>query len=113
MQIQDINKAINLIETSADKSRLARNFTVSMLKVFFYVAEHPACTQKEIQNNLNLSAGNMSGLMRGLGAGGSTSTVRKGGYNLIKEMLSFEDYRQKEYFLTDKGVKLVAKIKNL
>lgn len=106
MELRKLMTAVELLENQAVSNR---EMTSQMIRVFLFVAENPAMTQKEMAQILNINGGTISRVVTGL-AGGSS---RKAGLKLIKAVLNNTDYRSKQYFLTNKGVELSARIRNI
>ncbi len=100
MKLAVIIDAVDKIE------KYSPDFTINMLKVFLYVATHPDRTQKEIQQDLNINIGTISRVVLSLTEGGS----KKKGLRLLKGVLNTDDYRSRTYFLSNKGLKLVAEL---
>ena len=106
MELRKLMTAVELLENQAVSNR---EMTSQMIRVFLFVAENPAKTQKEMAQILNINGGTISRVVTGL-AGGSS---RKAGLKLIKAVLNDADYRSKQYFLTNKGVELSARVRNI
>ena len=105
----ELGKLMAAVEILENQSVSNREMTSQMIRVFLFVAENPAMTQKEMAQILNINGGTISRVVTGLADGSS----RKAGLKLIKAALNNTDYRSKQYFLTNKGVELSARIKNI
>lgn len=100
MKLTEIINTVEIIE------KYSPDFTINMLRVFLYVAVNPDKTQKEIQQDLNINIGTISRVVLSLTEGGS----KKKGLRLLKGVLNTDDYRSRTYFLTNKGLKLIAEL---
>lgn len=105
----ELGKLMTAVEMLENQSVSNREMTSQMIRVFLFVAENPAKTQKEMAHVLKINSGTISRVVTGLADGGSN----KGGLKLIKAVQSQIDFRSKQYFLTNKGVELSARIKNI
>lgn len=105
----ELGKLMAAVEMLENQSVSNREMTSQMIKVFLFVAENPAMTQKDMAQALSINGGTISRVVTGLADGGSN----KGGLKLIKAVQNQTDFRSKQYFLTNKGVELSARIKNI
>lgn len=92
-----------------DKGISNREMTTQMIKVLLYVAGNPAKTQKEICEATGINKGTISRVVLGVSSGNS----KKGGLKLIKGVVNMEDYRSRQYYLTNKGQELIARLQNI
>ena len=105
----ELGKLMAAVEMLENQSVSNREMTSQMIRVFLFVAENPAMTQREMAHVLNINSGTISRVVTGLADGGSS----KAGLKLIKAVQNQTDYRSKQYFLTNKGVELSARIRNI
>ena len=105
----DMGNLKDAIEILDNQSISNREMTAQMIRVLLYVAANPAKTQKEICIETGINKGTISRVVQGL----STGSSKKGGLKLIKGVLNMQDYRSRQYCLTNKGLELIARIKNI
>ena len=106
MDMGSLKEAIEMLDNQGISNR---EMTTQMIKVLLYVAGNPAKTQKEICEATGINKGTISRVVRGVSSGNS----KKGGLKLIKGVVNMEDYRSRQYYLTNKGQELIARLQNI
>lgn len=99
MDMGNLKEAIEILDNQSISNR---EMTAQMIRVLLYVAANPAKTQKEICIETGINKGTISRVVQGL----STGSSKKGGLKLIKGVLNMQDYRSRQYYLTNKGLEL-------